>query len=329
MNQTITQNPATENYDAKSGYGTVATSVGKKQDSSFGLEWADNLIYRGVNNFGVYVVSIAATFLTTHGDDVGRYIKANSPEPIGFTVGGFCEWMQRRGKNFDNALENIGMSDKKTQEMTRTVFFSFVDGCIMAPFVKILEDNRGNIARTIDNIAGTTPEDETIYDAGVKQSWGSVLGGRAMTALIVVPVAMALEQKWGGNESLNEKLFYNNGKALGNLFQEKMPNLASNFNPKHIETAFRVSLFEGFYTAVCTEGLRHSSRFLASHFGDKQEDIINANNIKPFVRQNFSDVSDKQVTSQITLENPETLILANNKLKLEKLFEANELSYQR
>ena len=108
--------------------------------------------------------------------------------------------------------------------------------------------------------------------------------------------------------------------------------LIEKFGREPVKDFAKTGFFEAFYTALCTEGLRHSSQYITEHFFQKNNDAsenIKMNNIKSFVRQNFSDVGDGQATYQITIENPETLILANNKLKLEKLFEANELSYQR
>lgn len=248
----------------------------EKSERSFGLVVADTIIYPFVNNMLVTGISIGATFLTQHGAEIGQNIKSNHHNAIGNTVGGFCEWMEDRGKSFENLLDNMGMKNQLSKETTRTVAFSFIDGCAVTPLVEVLERNKKNIAFNIDKIAGTVPIDQSIYDKEPSRDLKAIIGGRAMTAAVVVPVAMMLENKWGSEKSLNERLFYDNGKKLGNLFKDKLPDIAENFKEEHIQTVARVSLFEIFYTSVCTAGLYASSNYLANKFNEKQEDKINS-----------------------------------------------------
>jgi hypothetical protein len=343
MSQTITENPIIENNDVVPEYGAKQVTYAKNQERSLGLKFTDGLIYPLVNNFGVLAISVGFTFLTKHGNDVGEYFRevreaTDNPVIAGASYGAekFSEFWAWRGEQTVNWLRTNFNMDKDSAEMAKMVAFSFLDGCLLSPAVKLLEDRRGDIARSIDKIFNTTPEDESIYDAEPKQSWGSVLGGRALTAAIVVPTAVAmdnlyLKSKDGSFINFNNFFLNNPGFALAEKFEEYFPKVAQKIgtevkppiNESRLQTLGKTGAFEIFYTGVCTAGLYFSSRFLASHFGDKQEDIIPANNIKPFKRNSSSSLSSEELT------NPETLILANNKLKLEKLFEANELSYQR
>ena len=157
-------------------------------------------------------------------------------------------------------FKSTGMTHKDA-EMSKIVFFSFIDGSLMAPFVKMVEDRREKIGKWFDDKMGTTPENDDAYKAEPKQSWLSVLGGRFVTAGIVIPTAVVLNEKKNG-VSLNDHMFNIPGEKLAEWVASK-PSITKWFGKLDVREIFRVSIFEAFYTSVCTAGLYFSSRVIA------------------------------------------------------------------
>ncbi len=233
-----------------------------------GLKVFDVFLYPILTNFVVFGVSVAATYLTRHGDQTG---------------GKIGQWFFNRGKAFETFAMKHGMGQKQA-EASKMVAFSFVDGSVMAPVVKAFEDKRESIARGIDVAMGTKPADESVYDAEPKQSWGSVLGGRIAALTLVLPTAVVLGKfgtkdnkfLWNkvkdnpGFNSLNDHMFNNPGKALGEII-EKKPALAKFFGKLRIPEISAVGFFEAFYTSLCTAVLYFASRIIAAS-GQKKRD---------------------------------------------------------
>ena len=214
----------------------------KKQSRTKG-EWLfDAFLYPFLNNVVVFSISVVATYLTSHGDKVG---------------GSVGRWFQKRGTWFTGKAMKAGLSENQA-DMAKMVTFSFLDGSIMAPFVKLLEDRRETIARIIDKKLGTEPEDDSVYKQEPKQGWMSVLTGRLATSVIVVPTAVALDKA-----GLNDVLFSNPGKKMGAWVAKTYPSLPKKFPQIHFPDLFKIGVFEAFYTSVCTAGLYISSRFIA------------------------------------------------------------------
>ncbi|MDX1974071.1 MAG: hypothetical protein SFT92_00170 [Rickettsiales bacterium] len=233
----------------------------KKSHRTLGLKIFDIGLYPILTNFVVFGVSVAATYLTMHGDKTG---------------GKIGKWFYERGNVFKREAMNLGMGEKQA-DAAKMITFSFLDGSVMAPFIKLLEDRREKIARWLDNRLGTTPADDSAYEAEPKQSWGSVLGGRVAALAVVLPTAIMLgkigtkDGKWlwnttkenPGFNSLNDHLFSNPGRELGEYINTQ-PQLAKHFGKVNIPVLSSVAIFEAFYTSVCTTALYVSSRFFAS-----------------------------------------------------------------
>lgn len=228
----------------------------KHHKRTLGLHIFDTLVYPIVNNIGVFVVSVYATYLTSRGGD-----KNAAGELLHGKKG---EFFQKRGTWLVGKFKGMGMSDK-TADMSKMVFFSFADGSILAPLVKLLEDRREKIGRWLDDKFGTTPDDKTVYSDEPKQSWTSVLSGRAGTALIVVNTAVALEKT-----GFNDKLFHAPGKAIGERLKGNV-KVQEFFGKYDVGELAKISIFEAFYTSVCTAGLYFSSRAVARHLNDREE----------------------------------------------------------
>ncbi|MDX2084634.1 MAG: hypothetical protein SFZ03_04520 [Candidatus Melainabacteria bacterium] len=217
-------------------------AYGAKPKRTSGMWLFDTLLYPILTNAAVFAISVFATYQTTHGKP--------------------GNWLRQRGDFCRGLLEkSLG---KGGAEMAVMITFSFLDGCLMAPVVKMFEDRRGPISRWLDRQMGTTPADPSVYDREPKQTWASVLGGRAATSMVVVPTAVALHQKWGGKTSLNERLFSIPGFKMGQWLEAKVPQLQRTFPRLYLPGLCKIGVFEAFYTSVCTAGLYLTSRLFAS-----------------------------------------------------------------
>jgi len=230
--------------------------------------WAfDALLYPLFTNLSVFLISVGATYLTARGGDKNALGQLK--------YGKIGKFMQKRGDWLMEKLKTTGMSHEQA-DMAKMVAFSFVDGSLMAPLVKLFEDRREKFGKALDNLLGTTPPDDKPYEAEPKQSWGSVLGGRFVTAAIVVPTAVALDrvkvfdQVLNKNIPLNDKLFNNPGERFGEKLK-KVPAIAKIFRGHDVKELTRIAAFEAFYTTVCTAGLYLSSRTFARWFDSKKE----------------------------------------------------------
>ncbi|MDX2113048.1 MAG: hypothetical protein SFW63_04890 [Alphaproteobacteria bacterium] len=216
-----------------------------------GLKLFDVVLYPIVTNLAVFGISVGATYLTSRGGDRTKEGK--------LIYGKVGEFFQQRGDWLMDKFKSMGMNHESAN-VSKMVFSSFLDGSLLAPVVKLVEDRREKIGKWFDDKMGTTPENDDAYKAEPKQSWLSVLGGRFITAGIVAPTAYLLDKKIGG-ASLNYKMFTEPGEKLGSWLQtKKLPQWIA----KHdLKTLSGIGIFELFYTSVCTAGLYVSSRFIA------------------------------------------------------------------
>jgi hypothetical protein len=234
----------------------------KKQKRTTGLKLFDAFLYPFFTNFVVFGISLVATYLTAVGDK-------KDPETGELLYGKVGEFFQKRGKWLTDKFESAGLSHDQA-DMAKIVFFSFADGSLIAPFVKLLEDRREKIAKGIDKLLGTKPDDESVYTAEPKQSWFSVLTGRLATVSIVVPVAILMDKLKINGKNLNQIFFKDPGLKVGEHIQNN-PDLAKHFGKHDISELSKIGFFEAFYTSVCTLGLYLSSRFIARATGGKKD----------------------------------------------------------
>jgi hypothetical protein len=212
-----------------------------------GMWMFDTLLYPVLTNAAVFAISVLATYATTYG--------------------GPRNFMRVRGNWAREQLQKLFKMSPQTAKETIMITFSFLDGCVMAPVVKMFEDRRLKIAEIFDKWLGTTPNDKSVYDREPKQTWGSVLGGRTTAFALVVPTAKLLSKKIKGERSLNEMLFAQPGKKIGEGLMKVWPSLQKRFPTLNIAGLMEVCALEAFYTSLCTAGLYISSRFLASRNG--------------------------------------------------------------
>lgn len=316
-------NPAPEIKDSDQQDASPADAKGahkgKRPKRSTGLRVFDVMLYPLITNVGVFVISVAATYLTNKGNvtNFGRQLvsekdllldaakqtseeltKSGSQQVVQKTAsllpgeklvyGKTGEFFHKRGAWLVEKFKGMGM-EEKTANMSKMVFFSFADGSLLAPVVKLLEDRRERIGKWIDKKLGSEPDDPSVYKSEPKQSWLSVLGGRAATAAIVVNTAVALEAKVmrntrpelikGDKMSLNDKLFHVPGIDLGNWIN-KNPGVKKVFGKHDAADIAKVSIFEAVYTSICTAGLYFSSRLFARKITAHKEKKLAAQQAK-------------------------------------------------
>lgn len=273
--QGVNQNPAPETNEAVATSAVSVTAptapdlsdeakkLAQKSKRTPGLKLFDVLLYPVLNNISVFIISVGATYLTTRGGmkDASGNLR----------YGKIGDFFQKRGDWMVKKLEAMGMS-RDSADMSKMVFFSFADGTAVAPLVKKLEDHREDIALGIDKALGTVPADMSAYESEPKQSWLSVVGGRLATASIVVPTAVLLDKTYLKQtdpktkvetfKNINQRFFNDKGVALGKSLEKYgwFKKLATKHDMGEIS---RVSIFEAFYTSVCTGGLYMLSRFFA------------------------------------------------------------------
>ncbi|TAE33393.1 MAG: hypothetical protein EAY65_05025 [Alphaproteobacteria bacterium] len=254
-----------------------------------GLKVTDALFYWGVNNIGVFAISVGFTFMSKYGDKMAEM----KIFPQGTKW--FPEMMfKRTGKVEDFLVNKFNMTKNKqgtgSAEMTRMVALSFLDGCIMAFPIAWLENNRTHVARTIDDMLGTRPATDDVYEQEPKQDLGTILAGRILTAGIVIPTAVAMDcivAGIAGDEnkntikSLNNHLFDGPGAAVTSGIKQVFPKLdlkPSGTLPKPLDYLGFTMAFEAFYTSVCTGGLYIMSRAVATVKDNFFKDKDNENN---------------------------------------------------
>ncbi len=252
--QELQPDPQAISAAEREGQAVFADHVSPLHKRSVGLRLFDIMLYPIITNFAVFAVSVGLTYLSKHGAD---------REGGKLVFGKFGEMVHSRTSPVRSFFKKVGCSEKSANDYT-TVAFSFIDGTLFAPLVKLLEDRREKIAHWIDDRLGTT-KDDSVYEAEPKQSWRSVVEGRIATSAIVVPTALVLDKK-----GLNDKMFNGWGGKLANYI-ERTPSVRRFVSPKLILPKLsNIIVFEAFYTSVCTAGLYFISRFVASKHPPKQ-----------------------------------------------------------
>lgn len=255
MTDTNVQNPPEVKAEAAEKPSVAATSAptkvfaAAKHKRTLGEKTVDFLVYPLINNFVVIGTSVIATYLTKRGDTVGEE---------GSTIREVSSWFKRRGDWLQNVFQKHLNMSESSADMGKMVFFSFADGTALTPFVKLLEDRREKIARWVDQKFGDKNADDLVYKTEPKQTWGSVISGRLATLSIVLPTAVALDQKIGGR-SLNDRVFDKPSEKVAGWL-ESHTKIKSRF-PK-LDTQFfsKTLVFEAVYASICTAGLYFISR---------------------------------------------------------------------
>lgn len=208
-----------------------------------GMWMFDSLLYPILTNTAVFVISVLATYATTYG--------------------GPRNFMRLRGDWARQKLQDWFKMAPQTAKETIMISFSFLDGCVMAPVVKLFEDRRMKISEKFDAWLGTTPTDRSVYDKEPKQTWASVLIGRTTAFALVLPTAKLLSKKIRGHHSMNELLFAKPGQQIGKWLLKTFPSVQRRFPRLNFVGLAEVAVLEAFYTSLCTAGLYFSSRFIA------------------------------------------------------------------
>jgi hypothetical protein len=291
----------------------IAEAAPAKPRRTLGLKLFDATFYGGVVNTIIFLASTASTYWTYHGNTVGK---------AGSALRWCGEQFYKRRKPIENALGKIGVTGEAGKVGT-TVFWSFVDGTVFTPLIKMIEDRRERIALSIDTLLGTKADNMRAYDAEPKQSWKSVFIGRMGTLGIVLPVAILME-KTGGNK----RIFYNGGDKIMRALEVHAPTLdrkmtslvAAPHAPGYAtelgirkKALFQVLTFEGFYTSICTIGTYLFSRvFARNHPKVEKHNDTTAHAAPAMTSASLQRPSEGRQNT--TLENPATKISATTHL---------------
>lgn len=105
---------------------------------------------------------------------------------------------------------------------------TMVPGIGLIAVTKVLEDNRDDIAASIDKMAGKVPQDASKVKAEPKQSWLSMYAGRFVASSVSLAAFFALGPKlstqiaeWSGEKTLNAF----QGKNKASVFAQRVATL--------------------------------------------------------------------------------------------------------
>ena len=153
--------------------------VDHKLPRTAGQKAFDFGLYPLIANIGVFALSMWVTYHSNFNQN-----KAN--------------WFVKRSSFFkDKVFSKIpGLGENPTMVRNlNMIFWSFLDGSIMAPVVAAFESKRQPISRWIDDKLGTTPEDTSVYDKEPQRNWWDVIKARATTFAIVIGTYFTLNAK--------------------------------------------------------------------------------------------------------------------------------------
>ncbi len=226
---------------AQTGVKNPEIQEGHHHHDTLGLKIFDKVIWN-FSNIAVFLLSVYSTY------------KSNFSQPQNTPIEKQNWWM-KRGNQVRGILESKGMS-KEAARNANMILWSFLDGSIMAPIVAIIEHNRSRIGRTIDSIFGTKPKDESVYEDQPKQGWKSVIMGRLSAFSIVIPTYFLLNIKDKNDPkslSINNIIFDKPADAaVKNNVAGITTSLSKRFNKEQVSGIVNSSIFETFYTTLCT-----------------------------------------------------------------------------
>jgi hypothetical protein len=132
---------------------------------------------------------------------------------------------------------------------------------LMAP-IKWLEDNREKLAAKIDKTIGTTPPDPACIKEEPKQSWGSVLSGRALSVIGV---------GFGTFVLMGPKRAENISKWFGEKFTNSWMKMRPNANKAVVREWADMGAFDVLFTAITAAVTYAFSRFVATKSNAKKD----------------------------------------------------------
>jgi hypothetical protein len=191
---------------------------------------------------------------------------------FGYDYGNF---FHQRGTIYTNWLMKTFKMGKDAADNLKMVTFSFVDGSLLLPLVRLAEGYREPIARGFDRLLGTESKDPETYASEPQQTGWSILMGRVTTLAAVLltykglesmylrkPLPKGIEHSAKDFRTVNEALFTEKGEAIGE-WAEKKESVTKFFGKWDVAGLAKVSIFEAVYTSICTAGLYFMSRIFA------------------------------------------------------------------
>jgi hypothetical protein len=208
--------------------------------STIGLDVFDNFLFNGAN-LAVWGLSVYSTYQSNFTDDK-NWFSDRSKE--------FTSWLQK-----DNwAHTNKIIQNQQTAKNFNMVAWSFADGLVALPVIAAFKAQRTHIAKAIDNIMGTKPQDESVYENQPQEGLKSVIMGRVVAFCTVMPTFFLLNKKGENGESLNDQMFEKSGNWLNDSNMLGISNFLKKrgFNDNQVSGLINSGVFETFYTTICT-----------------------------------------------------------------------------
>lgn len=218
----------------------------------------DWLVYPSIAFGAVFAFSIYALYTTKFG-------KGKAKDMYDGLVTGLGNLLEKSSLFKNASREDI---DKKSANYVLISVSFAVGTALMAP-IKWLEDKRGEISRFFDRKLHSDREHPEEIMEEPRQSWKSVLGGRALTFISVLGLGTAI-----GPERTAKVT-----DAAVNFAERKWKDWWPQASQETLERVKRVtfvSTFEAFYTALCAVLVYAISRTLASWFNKQEKAAENA-----------------------------------------------------
>ncbi len=227
-----------------------ASEVARKKHRSTGNRVFDLVVYP-VIAFGVVLVASmkALNYMKYGGGRVGfeRWAHKTADQ-----LGKWTPFKNTAHETLYHAANNTGK-----------VLASFAVGTVLMVPIKLLEDKRTQISAWFDKVLGSEPRKENEIKEEPKQSWKSVLGGRAITFASVLGLSFLIGDK--RTKFVENQVADRFTGALAGAFpeisKERLPG---------IKESTRNLTFELFYTALCATLVYTLSRIIARKDDEKK-----------------------------------------------------------
>ncbi len=263
------QSAAAEAGSEKAANGQTGNGNGAKKQRTWGNVIFDWGVYGSVAWAGVSAFSLATAHLAMNS-------KHWAFKPIRGTYQFF-----KNGTA--TVLENTIMKNTPKEKVgkwakgTALYFILGAGGSALMGIIKYMEDNRQRLAAKIDNVLGTTPPDCDLIAQEPKQTWTSVLAGRALSVIGVGYgsfVAMGPENA----DKISEK--------VGGYFTKGWMKLRPKSDPVKVRKVMDVAAFDVLFTIITAAVTYAFSRFVAKKHGkelDAQDTLIAIDRTSPTI----------------------------------------------
>lgn len=227
-----------------------ASDAVRKKHRTTGNKVFDLVVYP-VFAFGVVLVaSMKALNYVKYG--AGRAGFENQAHGVANSLGKWSLFKNTEHDTLYHAANNTGK-----------VLVSFAVGTVLMAPIKLLEDKRTQISAWLDKVLGSEPRNDQEFKDEPKQSWKSVLGGRAITFASVLGLSFLIGDKRTKyvEDQVANRFTGGLAGAFPEINKDRLPG---------IKESTRNLTFELFYTALCATLVYTLSRIIARKDDEKK-----------------------------------------------------------